>query len=779
MVEAGILSNPMNTNLFQCKASVLFCALLSFTPGAARLQSQTVSVSSEAQLVAAINDYNAGTVSTIEFANSIDLTAALPVIDGAGRTLTINGEGNILRRSSGAATNFRILTNNTGNLNINDLGITNGVHTSGAGLFVDGIATLTRCDIYENHATSGVGGGIASIYNLTLNNCRIYSNSSSTQGGGVANVFGTVTMRNTSVYSNTATLGGGGLFNREGTMNVYGSAGNSIIVWNEAPNGGGVYNYGGELTLSGVEVSSNEATGEEGFDGLGGGILSDGTVSIDDCVFSGNQAVMGGGGIVNEGNMILTSSTIGGLNTAQEGGGIVNLPSGTLTVSDCAVSGNQANQGGGGFVNMGEAGLYQTTIEGNQVTNAEGLGGGIGNGGRILDLINCTVSGNSCLDSESDGGGLMHMSEFPANLRHSTFSNNHAGGIGGGILSVGPLSMGSCLITGNTSGESAGVEFVVYRAPLENLGYNVLGHNGLTSAQAFGYPTPNASDVLCTSDGGNPQPLASILSPTLANNGGYGMTHALVPGSPAIDIAPATGVYPATDQRGVSRPLGAGLDAGSFEWGTIPDPIPASSYEEFTHHLTANTVSAIAWNLDPNGILGSDPAHSIASGSLPAHLGFEGFWMKGFFKNTGTYQFTVVSRNGLDEVRNHFIIQVIPPTLTPFIKGLWVNSTYQPTMVMQERTHGDAAITELINLVVKAGQPLNLTFDWDFIKGDYSFRVIRGSLPAGLSLRETVVDGLPTAIIEGTPTTPGESIFVVSVRDWRERGYQWIRLVVE
>ena len=72
-----------------------------------------------------------------------------------------------------------------------------------------------------------------------------------------------------------------------------------------------------------------------------------------------------------------------------------------------------------------------------------------------------------------------------------------------------------------------------------------------------------------------------------------------------------------------------------------------------------------------------------------------------------------------------------------------------------------------------------MVFDWDYIKHSYSFKIIRGSLPDGLTLRETVVDGLPTAIVEGIPTTPGEYIFVVSVKDWRERGYQWIRLVVE
>ena len=60
-------------------------------------------------------------------------------------------------------------------------------------------------------------------------------------------------------------------------------------------------------------------------------------------------------------------------------------------------------------------------------------------------------------------------------------------------------------------------------------------------------------------------PLNAILNPTLANNGGPTLTHALVPGSPALD-AVATGCPPpTTDQRGVARPQGARCDIGAVE----------------------------------------------------------------------------------------------------------------------------------------------------------------------------------------------------------------------
>jgi len=52
----------------------------------------------------------------------------------------------------------------------------------------------------------------------------------------------------------------------------------------------------------------------------------------------------------------------------------------------------------------------------------------------------------------------------------------------------------------------------------------------------------------------------------LQDNGGPTQTHALLSGSPAIDAALLANC-PAADQRGVSRPQGAGCDSGAYEFG--------------------------------------------------------------------------------------------------------------------------------------------------------------------------------------------------------------------
>ena len=51
----------------------------------------------------------------------------------------------------------------------------------------------------------------------------------------------------------------------------------------------------------------------------------------------------------------------------------------------------------------------------------------------------------------------------------------------------------------------------------------------------------------------------------LADNGGPTMTHALLPGSVAIDVIPGAACEVDEDQRGVTRPQGAMCDVVAFE----------------------------------------------------------------------------------------------------------------------------------------------------------------------------------------------------------------------
>ena len=80
--------------------------------------------------------------------------------------------------------------------------------------------------------------------------------------------------------------------------------------------------------------------------------------------------------------------------------------------------------------------------------------------------------------------------------------------------------------------------------------------------------TPGATDIVATSNGTLPTPLADIIDTTLADNGGPTLTHALAAGSPAINAGdPAFSTPPDSDQRGLPfvRQSGSRIDIGAIE----------------------------------------------------------------------------------------------------------------------------------------------------------------------------------------------------------------------
>ncbi|MCI5207963.1 MAG: right-handed parallel beta-helix repeat-containing protein, partial [Candidatus Electrothrix sp. ATG2] len=256
-------------------------------------------------------------------------------------------------------------------------------------------------------------------------------------------------------------------------------------------------------------------------------------------------------------------------------GGVLTVNNATITGGNHAASSTNANMpgNGGGFVNAysGELTLNNVTVNGN---TAAGNGGGIFNARNgILMLNNVTVSGNTVA---GDGGGV-YMEVFPAagnsTLNHVTITGNIAEGQGGGIYMSkfpmgGTVALKSSVVISNTALTSdGGNEIFCSGSFTSDSDFNLFGHSDETDAQAFFGFTPGSSDVNATSDGES-IPLASILDTTLTDNGGSALTHALVLGSPAIDLDATCSTGLDTDQRGEPRPEteGAGCDAGSFEF---------------------------------------------------------------------------------------------------------------------------------------------------------------------------------------------------------------------
>jgi hypothetical protein len=309
--------------------------------------------------------------------------------------------------------------------------------------------------------------------------------------------------------------------------------------------GGGVRNSG-TLTITDSIVKNNQSTN-------GGGIYNDGTLTIANSTVQDNFSEDYAGGIRNQGTLTILNSTIRQNKGHAGGGGIVNTS--ILTVNMSAISGNTAYDGSGGGLLLFASGstlISHSTISGN---NASDMGGGIFKTGGILTIVNSTISGNSTPDS---GGGIMNIGTII--LTNSTISSNTAQdpyqpayGYGGGIVSTGTLNVTNTIIAKNI-------------APTTPNCSNVLtsyGHN-LEDGNSCGFTGPG--DLI------NTDPL---LGP-LQNNGGPTLTHALQPGSPAIDAGdtaactapPVNGL----DQRGEIRPQGMACDIGAYESGPPPTP---------------------------------------------------------------------------------------------------------------------------------------------------------------------------------------------------------------
>ncbi len=301
----------------------------------------------------------------------------------------------------------------------------------------------------------------------------------------------------------------------------------------------------GVVEISGVTIQNGNA------DSQGGGIRNYADLSLTNSTVSGNMASTRGGGIHSDtysGDTTLTNATVSGNTTSGNGGGIDHSSLlGGLTFTNSTVSGNTAHSGAGisSTTYFGVFTLTNSTVSDNHNVKdgyPSGDGGGIRSWGN-LTLTNSTVSGNT----SSSVGGIYHWGdrwEF-SSITNSTVSGNtavygYAGGIWGYYLWV-----ANTIVADN--GTSAPCSNVV-----RSLGYN------LTDDDSCGFTAP--SDLV----------VADAMLGPLQDNGGPTETHALLPGSPAIDAGSVNCPPPATDQRGVDRPQGAACDIGAVEY--LPEP---------------------------------------------------------------------------------------------------------------------------------------------------------------------------------------------------------------
>ena len=183
-------------------------------------------------------------------------------------------------------------------------------------------------------------------------------------GGGLfVGERASLTLLSVLLFANEATDNGGGLYVSPGaSVSIHFSeiAGNKSSG-DLSPNGGGIYNASGNVSVVDSIIRENEST-------RGGGVwnTSNATMNIDSSWITGNRANLEGGGIYNNSKLTLTRSTVSGNEADVEAGGIRNRSGDTLKVINSTVAGNSA-PGTGGIVNFqGSTTLiYNSTIYGN------------------------------------------------------------------------------------------------------------------------------------------------------------------------------------------------------------------------------------------------------------------------------------------------------------------------------------------------------------------------------------------------------------------------------
>ena len=451
-----------------------------------------------------------------------------------------------------------------------------------------------RIEISQNHfsdnAASGDGGGASILHS----------------GAGTVNVAANEFMGNTT--SGTRAEGGGLAVSLAGSVTA--TVSENLLVGNSSvgtvSQGSGIYaSVGAGTTLA---IRKNNVTGNgvapdiRDHAGIHAIVLSGGTVQIEHNTVANNHGginvVSAGIAFVNDNVVTGNSSTGIALSTTMEGGmahanrnviannhnqraggGILirSFADSLITVADSVISGNTARWSGGGVhIDMfgGTIELSRLTINGNHIVDAAyarpGAGGGL-SVSRLageLSIDQATISGNS---AEFYGGGVWVNNPVPPppsprdnapvlvdpsttdgiKIRRSTIVRNTAdadangSGSGGGVyVERGTVDLDHTIVAGNLD--------------LTGVAHDLAGIvNSVRSLVGVG---------------------DHLLSP-LADNGGLTLpdgsrllTHALLPGSPAIDAGDPNAVageggVPINDGRGAPflRVYGGRIDIGAFE----------------------------------------------------------------------------------------------------------------------------------------------------------------------------------------------------------------------
>ena len=331
--------------------------------------------------------------------------------------------------------------------------------------------------------------------------------------------------------------------------------------------GGGIYSYNCSLLIQQSIIAFNTAASN------GGGLLAlSGTTQIEYSSIGSNTSQSNGGGISTYNNSLTIHEGRFFNNSAAGYGGGIYAYNAELDITSSTFDSNQAGTNGGGiYYDSHSVPLKEMSLENSLVANNVALayGGGItAYAGSLFTLTNSTISGNIAY---TWGGGI--FTQIPTSIQHTTIADNIADydvtndGRGGGLVafqSGAQVSVANSILANNDDLSTNDLnDCYQLNTTVTSLGYNLLESPGTCTFSSTG-------DIM----GQDP-----ILGP-LQDNGGVTETHALLPGSPAIDagdpiLTRLLVAIPLNDQRGNGFPrvVNGRIDIGAFEawiWTYLP-----------------------------------------------------------------------------------------------------------------------------------------------------------------------------------------------------------------
>jgi len=372
----------------------------------------------------------------------------------------------------------------------------------------------------------------------------------------------------------------------------------------------------GQLSIDALGLANGYSNASGGCVYTAGSLYLD-EVTLSGCVASGASTYGGGADVV--GSAMVVGSRVTG-STAYCGGGL--SVSGDFLLIDSTVAYNRAttaqtayNAGGGIFAAGSSVSITRSTISGN---HSDFTAGGLYVGHHpstqqdLFSMVDSTLSGNAIDVSRGQGafsGAMIIMAS--SQVANSTIAfNQHVGngcGLYFGNSSIGYYSnadLESSIIAGNV-----GTTLDSPACDLSTTGIfvSLTGANNLVQVNSYGAPPP--PDTIATDP---------MLLP-LADNGGPTWTHALLPGSPAIDIGNNLLALD-TDQRGTGYPrvYGAAADIGAYEMqqGTS---VPTLSKHFTPAAIMIDSISTVTLTLG-NGGASADTLSADLVDALPTPL---------------------------------------------------------------------------------------------------------------------------------------------------------------